>query len=150
MAMSRLGAGAWPSSFPAYEFPYRGRMELEFTADGRAVVTPGSEEAAILGVEFATLLDLFGNAMTALVHLRDDNTGEFDNTTWLHMINRTEQLAARLGGIRDALVREYAALGGTYGQLAAAMAVSRSTAQYRRDRLTAAEPGEWERWAVGR
>jgi hypothetical protein len=150
MAMSRFVAGAWPSPFPAYEFPYSGRMELEFTTDGRAVVTPTSEEAAILSVEFATLLDLFGNALTALTYLRDSNTVQFDHTTWLHMINRTEELTSSLGGIRDALVREHAALGGTYGQLAEAMAVSRSTAQYRRDRLTTAEPNEWERWASGR
>jgi len=58
------------------------------------------------------------------------------------MINQTDQLAARLGGIRDALVREHAALGGTVEEPAGAL--------HRRDRPTAAGPGEWERWATGR
>jgi hypothetical protein len=60
---------------------------------GRAAVIPTSAEAAILGVEFATLLDLFGDTLTALTNLRADSTVQVDHTTWLHMIGRSEQPA---------------------------------------------------------
>ena len=124
-------------------------MELESTPAGQVVISPTSEEAAALGEELGTLLDWFTTALTGLAHLRAGSTDQFDSTTWRHMLNRTERdLACHLEGIRDALIPRHAAAGGSYGQLAVAMGVTRSTTQYRRDRLTAAEPSPWETWAV--
>ena len=62
----------------------------------------------------------------------------------------------RAGGIRDAAVRRHHQLGGSYGSLAAAMGVAKSTAQTeirrRRDRLrdaSAGRPGVGRRCARG-
>lgn len=53
-----------------------------------------------------------------------------------------------LQGVRDAAVRRHHALGGSYGRLADAMNVPRSTAQTRCDALLEREPSPWEQWAV--
>lgn len=55
----------------------------------------------------------------------------------------------RLHGIRDAAIRAHQDRGGSYGKLAAAMNVPRSTAQTRADALTAQDPSPYERWARG-
>jgi hypothetical protein len=58
------------------------------------------------------------------------------------------QLLPALEGIRDAAVRRHHDLGGSHGQLAAAMGVPRSTAQTRTEVLVARDPSPWERWAT--
>ncbi|MUN39005.1 hypothetical protein [Actinomadura litoris] len=55
----------------------------------------------------------------------------------------------RLHGIREAAVRAHQDRGGSYGQLAAAMNIARSTAPTRADTLAAAQPSPHERWARG-
>ncbi|MEV8508727.1 hypothetical protein AB0368_28405 [Actinoplanes sp. NPDC051475] len=124
-------------------------MDVTFAGDGSATIVPTSEEAAALGEEFGELLTWFATTLTALSYLRTGDTDEFDRKTWAHMLATAERhLGGRLDGIRDALIRAHATVGGTYGEVAKAMAVARSTAQYRRDRVTASAPSEWERWAV--
>ncbi|MEU1725542.1 hypothetical protein [Nonomuraea sp. NPDC005692] len=58
-------------------------------------------------------------------------------------------LLPRLAGIRHAAVCAHAQLGGSHGDLAAAMAVARSTTQSRGEALAEREPAEQERWATG-
>jgi len=112
------------------------------------------EEAAAAG-HIGDLADWFDTALWALAVLR---TGRVDRTDGhaltandLHTVinDLDHRLLPRLQGIRDAAVRRHADLGGTYGDLATAMDTSRSTAQYRRDALTAKTPSVWENWATG-
>lgn len=60
-----------------------------------------------------------------------------------------QRLIPHLEGIRDAAVRRHQALGGSYGELADAMGVARSTAQSRSEVLQEREPSEHERWVTG-
>lgn len=64
------------------------------------------------------------------------------------LIRALEQtLLPRMLGIRDAAVRWHSKLDGSYGKLADAMDVARSTAQSRVEALLDREPSEGERWA---
>lgn len=114
-----------------------------------------SAEATTLGMEASQLADLFQTMLVALVNLRggDDPTYEARHSPhhlWAYVVEHTEtRIAPRVEGIRDAAIRAHAASGGSYGDLADAMGVSRSTAQHRRDAVTSREPGHWERWARG-
>ncbi|MFD0078993.1 hypothetical protein ACFVIY_42350, partial [Streptomyces sp. NPDC127166] len=67
-------------------------------------------------------------------------------STAIHDVDR--RLLPRIEGIRDAAMRAHSASGGSVGQLARAMDVARSTAQYRREVLQRATPSDWETWAV--
>ena len=125
-------------------------MDVNGMPDGSVVVTPTSEEAAALGGELGELLGMFATALSALAHLRNGSTDDFDRTTWHHFLRELERhLPQRLDGIRNALIRAHAGAGGSYGELSEAMGVQRSTAQYRRKRITAVLPDRWEEWAVG-
>ena len=105
-------------------------MDITFNDDGSAVLTPTSEEAGALGEEFGSLLEWFGTALSALAHLRNGSTEDFDRKTWAHMLVTSERhLGNRLDGIGDALIRAHAAAGG------------------QPDPPTSA-PSGWERWAV--
>lgn len=61
----------------------------------------------------------------------------------------TCRLAPRLQGALDALIRAHYDAGGSHGELAAAMEVERSTAQYQGDRVRKTPPTHWELWAAG-
>ncbi|EPH44401.1 hypothetical protein ABT390_22600 [Streptomyces aurantiacus] len=69
----------------------------------------------------------------------------------LHALVRAldQRLIPALEGVRDAAVRRYRELGGSYGSLAKAMGVPRSTAQTRSMALLGREPSAHERWASG-
>ncbi|ARX81013.1 MULTISPECIES: hypothetical protein [Streptomyces] len=69
----------------------------------------------------------------------------------LHSLVRAldQRLIPALEGVRDAAVRRYRELGGSYGGLAKAMGVPRSTAQTRSMALLGREPSAHERWASG-
>lgn len=67
---------------------------------------------------------------------------------WYTVINDLDHsLLPRVEGIRDAAVRAHAELGGSVGDLARAMDVRRSTAQYRREVLQRSASSIWETWA---
>lgn len=117
------------------------------------VISLTAGEAEALGPEAATLADWFDTALWALVLLRKGRTDDTPTpgvADWRTAINDLDhRLLPRIEGIRDAVVRAHDENGGSVGELALAMDVARSTAQYRRDALRNAEPGVWERWARG-
>lgn len=133
-------------------------MAVEFEKQGDQVqitLTIPAAEADAIGMELSTLVDRMDTALWALAMLRtgrNDRAEESrpvttDDLYWV--INDLEhRLTPRLKGIRDAAIRRHADLGGTYGQLATAMDVGRSTAQRRRDGVTRQAPTGWERWAT--
>lgn len=118
------------------------------------------EEAAALGGEAATLADWFDTALWALAMLRtgtnargpaeiDPATRKITPETLYTVINDVDnRLLPRIEGIRDAAVRAHQDNGGSLGELALAMDVARSTAQYRRDALRNSAPSTWEHWAT--
>lgn len=118
---------------------------------GDIVISLTPEQSQKLGMDVGMLADWFHSALWALATLR--TTGPAEQTvsanSWHTMINDVDhRLLPRLEGIRDALIRAHAANGGSVGDLALAMDVARSTAQYRRDVLRNSSPGLFEQWAV--
>ena len=104
------------------------------------------EEAKRLGPEASTLVDWMHTALWAMAKLR---TGELSKDgAWNAITALDHRLIRRLEGIRDAAIRAHANAGGSVGDLALAMDVPRSTAQYRREVLLASEPSLWESWAT--
>jgi hypothetical protein len=111
-------------------------------------------EAAALGSESGQLVDWLDTALSALVALRAGQIVREGQPAvpgpdyWYWPINDlAHRLLPRLEGILAAAIREHASTGGSYGHLANAMDVAKSTAQRRRDALLAADPDGWERWA---
>ncbi|WP_369361267.1 hypothetical protein [Streptomyces sp. cg2] len=96
-------------------------------------------------------------ALWALARLRthEDTAGHpyiSGPNDWHVAINTLDKhLLPRLEGIRDAMIRTHANAGGSLQNLATSMDVSRSTAQYRRDRVLKGKdrPSTWENWATG-
>ncbi|MEU3620722.1 hypothetical protein ABZ725_52115 [Streptomyces sp. NPDC006872] len=114
-------------------------------------LTPAQSKA--LGPEVGTMADWLHSALYAMALLRTgrgiDGQPYFAGPNdWHTPINDLDnRLIPRLEGIRDAAVRAQASSGGTVQDLALAMDVSRSTAQYRREALLNARPSTWEQWA---
>ncbi|MFI5867657.1 hypothetical protein [Streptomyces sp. NPDC051546] len=117
-------------------------------------LTPAQEKA--LGAEAGMLADWFHTALYSLAMLRTGLNAAGEPyipgpSDWHTMINDLDhRLLPRLQGARDAVVREHARSGGTVADLALAMDVSRSTAQYRRETIIGGKdrPSNWERWAT--
>ncbi|MFF9025622.1 hypothetical protein [Streptomyces eurythermus] len=103
-------------------------------------------DAQALGEDVRRLAERFGAVLHGLVQLRAGgaSTDDLEAT-----IGASTELLDRLGGIRDAAVRQHAAGSGSYGALARAMDVKRATAQYRRDTLLKTDPSPMEQWATG-
>ena len=93
-----------------------------------------------------TALDARRAGRLRLDKTRDSATLSTISTALYQM---TCRLAPRLQGALDALIRAHYDAGGSHGELAAAMEVERSTAQYQGDRVRKAPPTYWERWAAG-
>ncbi|MBC2869824.1 hypothetical protein [Streptomyces mexicanus] len=118
---------------------------------GDIVISLTPEQSQKLGMEAGILADWFHSALWALAMLRTVNPAAdgVPSSTWHTMINDVDhQLLPRLEGIRDALIRAHDSSGGSVGDLALAMDVPRSTAQYRRDVLRRSQKSTWEDWAV--
>ncbi|MGW1598802.1 hypothetical protein [Streptomyces sp. NPDC002343] len=103
-------------------------------------------DAQALGDDVGQLTQRFGAVLHGLAQLRAGEASLDDLET---TIATTTDLLDRLGGIQNAAVRQHAAEGGSYGELAKAMDVKRATAQYRRDTLLKNDPSPMERWATG-
>ncbi|MFD4400815.1 hypothetical protein [Kitasatospora sp. NPDC058478] len=116
-------------------------------------LTPSQAKA--LGPEVSTLADWFDTALWALAWLRsgqsiDGQPHAFTLDDFHTAINDLDhRLLPRLEGVRDAMIRAHAEAGGSVGDLALAMDVSRSTAQYRRETLLNKTPAVFESWATG-
>lgn len=93
-----------------------------------------------------TALDALRAGRLRLDKTRDEGTLSTISTA-LHQVNC--RLAPRLQGALDALIRAHYAAGGSHSELARAIEVERSTAQYQGDRVRKAPPTHWERWAAG-
>ncbi|MEU8764970.1 hypothetical protein ACWEP8_39815 [Streptomyces hydrogenans] len=118
------------------------------------------DEAAALGPELDMLADWFDSALWALALLRNgsnsrnvDRGASADVTAraFYTVINDVDtRLLPRLQGVRDAAIRRQAELGGSLGDLALAMDVSKSTAQSRRKAVLEGRdrPSQWENWAT--
>lgn len=110
-------------------------------------------QAKAIGSDAGPMADWFHSALWAMALLRSgrNTAGEpyfAGPDDWYTPINDLDnRLIRRLEGIRDAVVRAHARSGGTVQDLAHAMDVGRSTAQYRREALLAAMPSTWEQWA---
>ena len=114
---------------------------------GDIVISLTPEQSKALGMEAGILADWFHTMLWTLTTLRtnDDNVSQ---DAWHTMINDIDhRLLPRLEGVRDAAVRAHADSGGSVGDLALAMDVARSTAQYRREALQRSAPSTWETWA---
>ncbi|WP_051743083.1 hypothetical protein [Kitasatospora sp. MBT66] len=136
-------------------------MALHFRT-GKAAIQGGTDlvisltpaQSAALGGEAGTLAEWFDTALwiTAVLRSKTDPDGNPyapGPDGWHTAINDLDsRLIPRLEGIRDAVVRAQAAAGGSVGDLALAMDVARSTAQYRRESLLAKDPSLFEDWAV--
>ncbi|MEU3078753.1 hypothetical protein [Streptomyces laurentii] len=118
-------------------------------------------QSAALGIDLDTLTDWFDTALWALTLLRtganDRNTDtdsaptEATAAMLYTVINDLDlRLLPRLQGLRDAAIRQHATLGGSLGQLAHAMDVTKSTAQSRRKAVLEGRdrPSRWEQWAT--
>ena len=123
-------------------------MELTHLPDGSIRLDVPARYAPALGADGPLLLDWFSSALIALAQLRDSDAQMTPDD--LHaLINDVEhKLAPRLRGIGNALIRAHAAAGGSYGSLALALDVPKSTAQHRRDKLTSTPPTVDERWVT--
>jgi hypothetical protein len=125
----------------------------------QVTLTIPSAEADAIGAELHLLADELDTVLWALALLRTGHTHRDksapegrpatlgDLTTAITDLEH--RLTPRLQGIRDALIRQHAAQGGSYGALATAMDAPRSTAQRRRDAVTGRWPSTWETWATG-
>lgn len=121
-------------------------------------ITLSSEELATLGSDVATFADWTHTALVALAGLRglhqDSESGQGEQggvpgAGWHTIINTLDrQMLPRLEGIRDAAIRAATNSGYSLNDLALALDVPRSTAQYRRQALTASAASGWERWAA--
>jgi hypothetical protein len=124
--------------------------------DATISLTP--EQADALGIDIhdmGTYLDTILRGVAAIrTHHNPTNDAdseplERDGLWGLEgLIASTTTLAGRLRAIQAVAIREHAAVGGSYGQLAAAMGVSRATAQGRRDAVTHREPTAQEEWVT--
>lgn len=109
-------------------------------------------QAAALGHDAVQLADWLHSALWAMAVLRtgQDQDGRPYRPTWFDSIVALDhRLVPRIEGVRDAVIRAHADGGGSVGDLALAMDVPRSTAQYRRDVLRRSAPSIWESWARG-
>lgn len=125
-------------------------MVLSLTQDQRAALGADAVEIAeavdTLLVAIAALRT--GCDPSAMGSLKDRPVSA--GLTWHEWVLRdTSYLLAKVEGVYRATVRRHAEDGGSYGQLAAATGVPRTTAQNRRDALLSATPEALEMWATG-
>lgn len=111
------------------------------------------EEARALGPT-RELVEWMDSALWALGMLRTGHNSrakgnpEPTREDWYVALNDIDHhLLSHLAGIRDAAVRAHAEAGGTVQELANAMDVKRSAAQYRREQIVHLPPKPAEEWA---
>lgn len=115
-------------------------------------ITLEGDEASALGIDAFKMIDRAETLLRGLYMLRTGHTaapssGPVDLEALEGVIGHAEQLTNWAKGIQDAAIRGHVRFGGTYGQLAIALDVVRSTAQSRRDALTGSLSSGYESWA---
>ncbi|MGA4803602.1 hypothetical protein [Streptomyces lavendulocolor] len=133
------------------------------TPDGGAELTirlTSAEVTAIGLTEAEGLAEYLDTALWGLAVLRTGRTVRTEDqrevtAADLHDVIRDldAHLAPMVGGILDAAIRRHRDLGGSTGQLAAALNAPRSSAQRRREALDSSGPrraqaAHWERWVA--
>jgi len=125
------------------------------------VISFRPDQAEALGLDLLRLGDWLDTFLVGLASIR---TGVISMTDpsgkdlglqpagpewWYWVISDLSvRLTPRLEGLLHAAIRQHAEQGGSYGNLATAMDVERSTAQRRRDAITSTNPTVWEKWAT--
>ncbi|WP_051363155.1 hypothetical protein [Amycolatopsis thermoflava] len=121
------------------------------TGQHPVIETYGCEDS-----ELAPLLDWCDTLFFALSRLRGaqwrldgsrDAKTLADLYTCINDLNT--RLEPRLSGVIEALTRAHYAAGGSHGELANAMDVTRATAQTRATKVRMREPSHWANWAAG-
>ncbi|WP_329449416.1 hypothetical protein OG906_43465 (plasmid) [Streptomyces sp. NBC_01426] len=113
-------------------------------------------QAKALDSDAGQLADWLHTGLWALAVLRTGLNGAGEPYSagpddWHTAINDLDRrLIPRLEGIRDSVIRAHTQSGGSVADLALAMDVSRSTAQYRRESVLNGKdrPTTWENWAL--
>lgn len=128
-------------------------MQTTFTAtpDGGATytVTLTPQESAALYLDGPVMFDWATDWMAAVAALRT-TPDDAPPSRWAPLLHTlAAQLAPRVDGTLDALVRAHMDAGASHGQTANAMDTARSTAQHRRQTLGRTDPSVWENWATG-
>lgn len=126
------------------------RLEAGTIPGGRDLVIPlGPADVAAIGAgDLAVLGEDVAAALAGLAAFRAGGAADVDELGALAGA-LSIRLLPRLEAIRDAAIRAHRTAGGSVGQLAAALDVARSTAQSRREALTARPPGPGEAWVRG-
>ncbi|WP_219517523.1 hypothetical protein [Nonomuraea ceibae] len=127
------------------------------------IISLTPDQAAALGADAAELLEAVDTLLVGLAALRSGRSPEIPegaglslkdqpieaDTAWTEwLIRDLETLRQRVSGATAAAIRAHADQGGSYGELATAMGVSRATAQRRRDSITRTAPKKPEQWAI--
>ncbi|MEV5774200.1 hypothetical protein AB0L49_23570 [Streptomyces antimycoticus] len=122
---------------------------------GDIVISLTPTQSKALGPEAGVLADWFHTVLWAMALMRSGRNSNGEPYTpgpedwWTAIAALDHRLLPRLEGVRDAVVRAHVDSGGSVSDLALAMDVPRSTAQYRRDVLRRTMASTWERWASG-
>lgn len=106
-----------------------------------------AQQVAALGDDADQLGRAVDSLLTGLAAMRAGQPSKDDTA---RLLTDLDMLGDQLAALYTAAVRRHAELGGTYGELANAMGVARSTAQRRRDTVMQTPPSEREQWATGR
>jgi hypothetical protein len=122
-------------------------------------LTPDQVEA--LGVDAAEMAEALDTILVGLAAMRSGRSPAAPigdslkdqpieaGLTWTEwLIYDLSRLRERVAGMTKAAIRLHKEQGGSYGELADAMGVTRATAQRRRDSVTRATPNRQERWAT--
>lgn len=121
-------------------------------------LTPDQAEA--LGVHAYDLAEALDTVLVAIAAARTGadpvdpkeghdlkDTPVSDAKRWSQwVIGAATTLLDRVDAVRAAAIREHAEQGGSYGELANAMSVTRATAQTRRNTIVRSEPTPQEQW----
>ena len=117
-------------------------MDLDVTRarSGSVTVTMTAtpDEAHRLGPELQGLSESLRELLEVVDALRDDT--EIPLEHWRDHLRTLRRLELWLEAPMRVAIRAHAAAGGSYGDLARALGVPRSTAQYQRDQLLAEPP----------
>ena len=114
-------------------------LQVNRTTDGLTVTLHADhDEARLLGSELEQLPESVVALFEVLLDLRGGTDVPLEQ--WREHLRALRRLELWLAAPMRVAIREHAAAGGSYGDLARALRVSRSTAQYQRDQVLSEPP----------